>query len=75
MDFTTFYDEAFGYALSPALANYEFERIYGQTFGNNEFQAAITTNVPFGHSFKAFPFQIKNFNQEQITEILKNSLV
>lgn len=60
----TQWDSQLSYLLQTALANYEFERISGQTFANEEFQASIKNYVPEGHSFKAFPIQFKHTDSE-----------
>ena len=52
---STNWDSQLSYLLQTALSNYEFERISGQTFANDEFQASIKNYVPEGHTFKAFP--------------------
>lgn len=44
--------------LSTALANYEYERITEQTFGETEFQEAVRKYIPEKHTFKAFPIQL-----------------
>ena len=52
--------------LQTALANYEFERISGQTFANDEFQSSIKNYVPEGHTFKAFPIQFTHMDTERM---------
>lgn len=51
----THWDDKLSYLLQTALSNYEFERVSGTTFANDEFQASIKNYVPEGHTFKAFP--------------------
>ena len=63
---STYFDEGLSYILSPALVNYELERISGLTFGNEEFKAAIAQAVPDGHTFKAFPIQVQSTDPKQI---------
>lgn len=48
------------------MSNYEFERISGQTFADDEFQASIKNYVPEGHTFKAFPIQFTHYDTERI---------
>lgn len=62
----TNFDNQLSYLLQTALSNYEFERISGQTFANEEFQSAIKNYVPEGHTFKAFPIQFTHFEPERM---------
>lgn len=59
---STFWDDNLSYVLSSALFSYENERINGLSIGNEEFDQAIKTLVPDGHSFKAFPIQTNSLN-------------
>lgn len=52
---STSWDNHLGYLLSTALVNYEYERVGGVTFANEEFQASIKNYVPESHTFKALP--------------------
>lgn len=51
-------DEVLSSLLATALANYESERVTGQTFCEEEFQTAIKAYIPQKHTFKAFPIQL-----------------
>ena len=62
----TIFDEALECILSPALANYELERLSGLTFGNEDFKSAITRIIPHGHTFKAFPIQTQSIDEDKI---------
>ena len=59
-DLGTSWDDELGYLLTPALANYEMDRIGSVTFGNEEFQDSIRNYIPNGHTFKAFPMQFSH---------------
>lgn len=63
---STSWDNHLSYLLSPALANYELERLGGVTFANEEFQASIKSYVPEGHTFKALPVQFTHFDTERM---------
>ncbi len=63
---STVFDDSLGHMLSPALCNYEFDRLCGVTFGNDEFKTAITQAVPDGHTFKAFPIQMQGVDPSRI---------
>ena len=63
---STNWDSQLSYLLQTALSNYEFERISGQTFADDEFQASIKNYVPEGHTFKAFPIQFTHYDTERI---------
>lgn len=52
---STSWDNHLGYLLSTALVNYEYERVGGVTFANEEFQSSIKNYVPESHTFKALP--------------------
>ena len=57
------------------MANYEFERVSGQTFANEEFQAAVKNHVPEGHTFKALPVQFTHFDTERMMHHIYNNKV
>lgn len=65
-DLLTNFDEDLGYLLSPALINYEIDRVGGVTFGNEEFQQSIKRYVPEGHTFKAYPAQFQHTDAEKM---------
>lgn len=74
-DLLTHWDDDLGYLLSPALANYELDRIGSVTFGNEEFQQSIKRYVPEGHTFKAFPTQFSHLKpNEMMGNICKSSI-
>ena len=52
--------------LSTAVANYEFERIGGHGFAQEEFQQGVKNYVPEGHTFKAFPIQFIHFDSDRM---------
>lgn len=58
----TTWDDHLSYLLTPALAAYESERVWGLTAGNEEFQQAIRRAVPDGHTFKGYPVQFVHRN-------------
>ena len=62
LDLGTQIDNKLGYLLSPALCNYELERISSSTYGNEEFKQSIKNYVPEGFTFKAFPCHHTNFD-------------
>ena len=66
IDLPTQFDEKLSHILSPALVNYETERVSNYTFGNDEFKASVKNYVPEGFTFKAFPFQISELNTEKV---------
>ena len=61
--------------LSPALYNYELDRVTGLTFGNQEFQSCIKNYVPEGHTFKGYPSQFTHTNADQIIQTFRNSAI
>ena len=74
-DLITHWDDDLAYLLSPALVNYELDRIGGVTYGNEEFQQSIKRYVPEGHTFKAFPTQVLGLKANEIMGIIsKNSV-
>ena len=75
MDLLTHWDDDLAYLLSPALVNYELDRIGSVTFGNEEFQQSIKRYVPEGHTFKAFPSQFLHLKiNEMMSSICKSSI-
>ena len=72
---STQFDDNLSYMLSPAISNYELERLCGLTYGNDEFKAAITQVVPDGHTFKAFPIQTQGFDANKIVSALLQAKV
>ena len=71
----TNWDQQLSYLLQIALSNYEFERVSGSTFANEEFQSCIKNYVPEGHTFKAFPIQFTHFDTERmIHHIYQNKI-
>ncbi len=61
--------------MSSALTNYEFERVSGVTFANEEFQAGVKNHVPEGHTFKALPVQFTHFDSERMMHHIYNNKV
>ncbi len=55
LDLNSNYDSTLAYMLSPALSNYELERVSGSTYGNEEFKQSIKNYIPEGYTFKAYP--------------------
>lgn len=55
LELTTNFDSKLGYLLSPALSNYELERVSGHVYGNEEFKQSIKNYVNEGYTFKAYP--------------------
>jgi hypothetical protein len=53
-------DEQFGYLLAPALSAYEWERVTGHAYGNEEFQQSIKQHIPVGHVFKVLTNKLYN---------------
>lgn len=75
LDLLTFWDDELGYLLTPALANYELERIGSVTFGSEEFQDSIHNYVPDGHTFKAYPYQFSHMDAGRMLTSLVQSQV
>ena len=71
----TKWDEKLASMLTPALGNYELERVSGLTFGQEEFQFAIKHYIPESHTFKAFPIQFNHIRAKDMFNILKNAPV
>jgi hypothetical protein len=64
------------YLLSPALANYEFERVSNFTYGNEEFKQSVKNYVPEGYTFKGFPFQTTDIDSDKnYSSILSNEVI
>jgi len=64
------------YLLSPALANYEFERVSNFTYGNEEFKQSVKNYVPEGFMFKGFPFQTTDIDSDKnYSSILSNEVL
>ena len=59
--------------ISPALVNYEMERISNLTYGNEEFKQSVKNNVPEGFTFKAYPFQINDLDTEKMFHMIENN--
>jgi centrosomal protein CEP76 len=55
LELKTNWDGKLSYLISPALVNYELERIANQTYGNEEFKQSVKNYVPEGYTFKGFP--------------------
>lgn len=51
----TNWDGKLSYLISPALVNYELERIANQTYGNEEFKQSVKNYVSEGYIFKGNP--------------------
>lgn len=58
----TVWDDRLSYLLSSALWAYELERCTSISCGNEEFQDAVRTAVPDGHTFKGYPTQVLHLN-------------
>jgi centrosomal protein CEP76 len=54
----TAWDLKLSHLISPALVNYEFERISNLTYGNEEFKQSVKNYVPEGYVFKGFPLHV-----------------
>lgn len=62
LNLTTVWDDHLSYLLSSALWAYELERCTSVSCGNEEFQDAVRTAVPDGHTFKGYPTQVLHLN-------------
>lgn len=71
----TKFDDELAYILSTALSNYESDKLYGVTFGTEEFQASVRRKVPNGHVFKAFPIQFTHKNAANMFETMRRNPV
>lgn len=69
----TKFDDEMSYLQSVALSNYESDKLYGVTFSNEEFQAAIKKKVPVNHVFKAFPIQFTHKNPKSMFETMRRN--
>ena len=71
----TSWDGKLAYLISPALANYEFERVSNFTYGNDEFKQSVKNYVPEGYTFKGFPLQTTEEDCDKIySSILSNEV-
>ncbi len=66
MDYKTAWDGKLSYLISPALVNYEFERISNLTYGNEEFKQSVKNYVPEGFTFKGVPVQLNDCDCDKI---------
>lgn len=65
------YDKQLEYMLSPAMFNYELERVFSTTFSYDGFK----NYVPEGHTFKAFPIQFNHFDiNKMVLSLFKNRI-
>lgn len=69
---STNFDPVLNSILTTALTNYEWERISGTVFCEEEFQTAIRSYIPLNHSFKAFPIHFTTLDVQQIMEQLND---
>ena len=69
----TKFDDDLSYSMSVALTNYETDKLYGVTFGQEEFQSSIKKKVPTGHVFKAFPIQFTHKNTRNMFETMRRN--
>ena len=67
------FDEKLSHLITPALVNYEMERISNITYGNEEFKASVKNYVPEGYTFKAYPFQVNELDTEKIFAMIMTS--
>lgn len=75
LELKTAWDGKLSYMISPALANYELERISNFTYGNEEFKQSVKNYVPEGYTFKGFPFQSNDMDTDKIySNILANEV-
>lgn len=72
-DLPTQFDNKLSHLVSPALVNYESERVSNLTYGNDEFKASVKNYIPEGFTFKAFPFQISDINCDKIFGMILGS--
>lgn len=75
MDMKTTWDSKLSYLISPALVNYEFERISNLTYGNEEFKQSVKNYVPEGYVFKGFPLQTIDKDSDKIFASILSSEV
>ncbi len=62
----TAWDGKLSHLISPALVNYEFERVSNLTYGNEEFKQSVKNYVPEGFTFKGFPLHITDTDADKI---------
>ncbi len=62
----TNWDGRLSFLISPALVNYEYERISNQTYGNEEFKQSVKNYVPEGYTFKGFPLHTVDTDYDKI---------
>lgn len=71
----TAWDGKLSHLISPALVNYEFERISNLTYGNEEFKQSVKNYVPEGFTFKGFPLHTTDLDPDKIFgSILSNEI-
>lgn len=63
------------HTLGAALAAYEAERLTGNAFGADDFQAAIRAMTPLGSTFRAFPAQLASTSPTRIMATLEQTTV
>lgn len=66
LDMKTSWDGKLSHLISPALVNYEFERISNMTYGNEEFKQSVKNYVPEGYTFKGYPVQTTDLDSDKI---------
>lgn len=66
LELKTSWDGKLSHLISPALVNYEMERISNLTYGNEEFKSSVKSYVPEGFTFKAYPFQISDLDVDKM---------
>ena len=69
----TAWDADLSYALQPALAAYENERLTGSNYGADDFQDTIRRILPPGHCFKSFPNCFPHVSAERMVGSLLRS--
>lgn len=75
LEMKTAWDGKLSYLISPALANYELERISNFTYGNEEFKQSVKNYVPEGYTFKGYPLQTTEIDSDKIfSTILSNEV-
>lgn len=71
----TSWDNKLSHLISPALVNYELERIANQTYGNEEFKQSVKNYVQEGYTFKAFPLHtIENDYDKMFGSVLSSDV-
>eukprot|EP01028_Stygiella_incarcerata_P008657 TRINITY_DN3840_c0_g1_i1.p2 TRINITY_DN3840_c0_g1~~TRINITY_DN3840_c0_g1_i1.p2 ORF type:complete len:727 (+),score=202.06 TRINITY_DN3840_c0_g1_i1:98-2278(+) len=71
----TFWDDGRGYQLGQALVAYEYEKLAGVPFGNDEFQQSMKHSIPEGYTFKGFPVQFTHTNVRRMFYAMQQSAV